>query len=123
MKTITRYAKQHRKKRTAAERRVWVLLSQWKIKFRSERPFGHYIIDFLIPERRLAIEVDGGYHKNRKEYDEARTDYLEQCGLTVVRITNEQVSANDVKWLHDIILATPVQAIADVRKAYGRAAY
>jgi very-short-patch-repair endonuclease len=50
------------------------------------------IVDFFIPKLKLAIEIDGGYHKtaeqNRK--DEWKDAYLLSRGIRVVRFTNDE---------------------------------
>ncbi len=40
------------------------------------------------------IEVDGGQHADRIEYDESRTKYLEARGFTVLRFWNDDVLTN-----------------------------
>ena len=51
-------------------------------------------MDFYCAELRLAVEVDGTIHGGRTqaEYDEARSRALATAGISVVRISNEQVS-------------------------------
>lgn len=60
--------------------------------------FGHkflfqYIVDFLCPDSKLIIEVDGAYHSepNQQMNDEIRTRQLEEMGYKVIRFTNEEV--------------------------------
>ena len=60
------------------------------IKFRRQHVVGPYILDFYCAERRLAVELDGGQHneaENRRR-DEARTAYLEERGIMVLRYSN-----------------------------------
>ena len=54
---------------------------------------GPYILDFYCIELKLAIEVDGKGHEDpgQKQYDQERTDFLNEKGITVLRFTNEQV--------------------------------
>lgn len=54
-----------------------------------------YIVDFLDKERRIIIEVDGGYHNNweQRKKDSIRTQHLKKHGYKVFRITNEDVFA------------------------------
>lgn len=49
-----------------------------------------YFADFYIPEKRIIIEIDGGYHdsKCQKEKDRKRTKDLKFAGTKVVRIKN-----------------------------------
>lgn len=125
MKKITRYAREHRKNPTRAEKELKRKLLNWKIRFRSQRQFDYFIVDFLIPDRRLVIEVDGNYHDARADYDERRTVYLESLGLTVIRIRNEDVLNTDCEELRRTILSYEVQDIRNLplRLSYGIAKY
>ena len=37
------------------------------------------------------IEIDGGIHEFQKEYDRERDDILEEMGLLVLRIQNDEL--------------------------------
>ena len=52
-----------------------------------------FILDFYCPAHRLAVEVHGSVHDgaDQAEYDAARTAALEQLGIRVVRVRNEEV--------------------------------
>lgn len=125
MKTITLYAKQHRKAPTRAEKELRRKLLNWRITFRSQRQFDHYIVDFLIPERRLVIEVDGEYHLNTADYDNKRTEHLNSLGLTVIRVFNDQVLNTNCEELRKQILIYPICNIRQLplRQSYGKALY
>jgi adenine-specific DNA-methyltransferase len=60
-------------------------------KFRRQVPIGRYFADFACMEARLIIELDGGQHSERLEYDAARTEVLEQAGFHVLRFWNHHV--------------------------------
>jgi len=49
-------------------------------------------IDLAIPDRKLAIEVDGGNwhhnHPRKLAQDKTKTEYLESVGWTVLRFSN-----------------------------------
>jgi len=66
-------------------------------------PVGPFICDFLCRERMLAIELDGGQHTERTRQDAARTQYLKQQGLTVLRFWNNDVLQNMDGVLHVIL--------------------
>jgi len=91
------YAKELRgKKSTKAERALWQELKSKKLngyKFRFQHPIGKFIADFYCNEKKLIIEIDGGYHfeKEQEELDEARTEWLEMRGIKVIRFKNEEV--------------------------------
>lgn len=61
------------------------------IHFRRQHALGNYITDFCAPRRKLIIELDGSQHLDQKEYDEARTKYLELRGYQVLRFWNHEV--------------------------------
>ena len=50
-----------------------------------------YIADFYCHEKKLVIELDGKIHDNQKEYDEYRTFLINQLGIRVHRIKNEEL--------------------------------
>ena len=55
---------------------------------------GKYIADFYCYKAKLVIELDGSQHFEDKGlmYDEQRTEYLKQYGLTVIRVANNMVN-------------------------------
>src|ERR1700747_982146 len=84
---------------TAAEAVLWTYLQHRKLlgkKFRRQSSVGPYIVDFYCAECRLVIELDGAPHfgENAGDYDQQRTDSLEQAGLRVLRFENEAVRDN-----------------------------
>ena len=54
------------------------------------------IADFYCAEAKLVIELDGSGHytEEGKQYDEERTAFLEEYGLTVIRIPNTEIHKN-----------------------------
>lgn len=88
-----------RRKQTDAERRIWNIVRNRKIrdlKFFRQYSIGQYILDFYCPETKLAIEIDGGQHNEtcKQQADHNRTEYLRQKGITVLRFWNNEVLAN-----------------------------
>jgi very-short-patch-repair endonuclease len=82
---------------TEAERKLWQHLSLRQAesyKFRRQLPLGRYIVDFVCLKARLIIEVDGGQHAERGNYDNARDVWLRSQGFTVLRFWNDQVLKN-----------------------------
>lgn len=61
-----------------------------------------YILDFYQPALRVGIEVDGGYHLARKEYDRVRDGHLAESGVRIIRFTNEQVASDPLGVLETI---------------------
>ena len=93
---IHNLAKNLRKAETEAEKLLWKELSNRKcggLKFRRQHPFSKFVLDFYYHEKKLAIEVDGAIHDDIDitARDENRTYELEQAGLTVIRIRNEEI--------------------------------
>ena len=123
MKQITKYAKGHRKNPTKAEAELKRKLLNWKIRFRSQRQFDYYIVDFLIPDRRLVIEVDGGYHQNTVSYDKRRQSYLKSLGLQFIRISNQEVLNTNCEPLRQAILQYTIHDLSKLplRLSYGKA--
>ena len=62
-------------------------------KFRRQHACGPYILDFFCPERRLAIELDGGQHFEPavQQNDRRRTTFLRARGISVLRFNNDEV--------------------------------
>ena len=80
---------------TDAEKKLWSVLRSRQLsglKFRQQVEIDGYVVDFLCPDRRLIIEVDGGQHS--PEVDARRTAFLESQGFTVIRFWNNDVLQN-----------------------------
>jgi very-short-patch-repair endonuclease len=94
---------------TDAEAKLWSRLRNRQIdgwKFRRQVPFGGYVLDFYCAEAKLAIEVDGGQHaEERKPHDEARTEFIRNEGVQVLRFWNNDVLTNCEGVLEHIYLA------------------
>jgi len=89
---------QNKKKSTQAEAILWECLRNKNLnyKFRRQHIIDMFIADFICLEKKLIIEVDGGYHNSpeQKEADELRTQILNEIGFKVIRFTNEEVIGN-----------------------------
>ena len=96
-KSLVPNAKTLRKNMTKAERHLWYdYLRTHPVRFSRQKVLGKYIADFYCAEAKLVIELDGGGHYTleQESYDAARTAFLEEYGLTVIRIPNNEVSNN-----------------------------
>jgi very-short-patch-repair endonuclease len=85
-----------RRDSTDAERLLWKRLRDRRLlgfKFRRQYPCGPFILDFFCPEKRVAIELDGGQHfeASVQAYDERRTAFLGRRGITVIRFQTDLV--------------------------------
>jgi len=79
---------------TPAEATLWQALKgrgTGGLKFRRQHGIGPFVLDFYCPEHQLGIELDGASHDYKFEYDEARTAYLRQQGIRILRFSNHQV--------------------------------
>jgi very-short-patch-repair endonuclease len=67
-------------------------------------PLGYYFPDLLIEEHKCICEVDGGYHLSDRQQakDAYRTEYLNQQGYFVLRVSNDRVAANVDDVVNDI---------------------
>ena len=92
---LKEFAKENRRNMTIAEKILWEELRNNKTgcKFRKQHPIGDYIADFICIEKRLIIEVDGGYHNSmeQQQNDAVRTIDIEKMEYSVIRFTNEEV--------------------------------
>lgn len=88
---IKNYAKQLRKEMTRQERHLWYdFLQKHRCKWYKQKPIGRYIADFYCGRIKLIVELDGSQHYEEKqvEYDERRTEYFKNLGITLIRFPN-----------------------------------
>jgi type I restriction enzyme R subunit len=88
----TRQARRLRSDMTGAEAHLWKMLRgrQFEgLKFRRQVPVAGSIADFLCPELKLIVELDGGIHRLRQVEDAERDLKLAEAGFTVLRSGNE----------------------------------
>lgn len=96
-KQLVPLAKQLRKEMTKEERRLWYdFLRIYPIRFSRQKVLGKYFVDFYSAEAKLVIELDGSQHyeKENAQKDAERTAFLENYGLRVIRISNNEVNRN-----------------------------
>ena len=96
-KDIVPAAKMLRKNMTKEEKHLWYdFLRTYPVRFSRQKVLGRYIADFYCAEAKLIIELDGSGHytEEGKQYDEERTAFLEEYGLTVIRIPNTEIHKN-----------------------------
>jgi very-short-patch-repair endonuclease len=97
--TLRLIADERREHPTRAERTLAAILgglNEGALDGRFRREWvcgGRWIVDFYFPEVRLGIEVDGGYHRStvQRGWDLFKDGGLESAGVTVLRLTNEEV--------------------------------
>ena len=90
---LIQVARRLRRDATVPERILWSRLRRRAlgVRFLRQRPISDYVVDFFAPEARLVLEVDGRSHDGQAEADFARQRVLESRGLTVFRVTNDEV--------------------------------
>lgn len=99
-----------RKSSTSQELKLWHYLRNKKlgVKFRRQHGIGPYVVDFYCKENNLIIELDGAQHKDEKEYDKERDNYMETLEIKVLRFWNGEIDKNIEKVLQKIKgVATP----------------
>jgi very-short-patch-repair endonuclease len=102
------FARLLRKNQTEMESRLWQYLRDRRLggyKFRRQHPVKRYILDFYCPEKKVAVELDGGQHDldEQMEYDQIRTNILESVGIKVLRYWDNAVLQNPDGVLDDIL--------------------
>ena len=79
---------------TPSEMQLWACLRGRRlgVTFRRQLPLlDRFIVDFLAPAQKLAVEVDGGYHELRRAADGRRDEALRCAGYRVLRLRAELV--------------------------------
>ena len=94
---LTPFAKDLRKNMTKEERHLWYdFLRDYPVRFLRQKVVGNYIVDFYCRQANLVIELDGSQHFEDSGIasDKARTTFLENHGLKVIRIPNNEINQN-----------------------------
>ena len=107
-----KHAKQLRKEMTPWESKLWYCyLNKHAVRFYRQKPIGKYIADFYSAEARLVIELDGSQHYEAGQIqpDQARTNYFQSLGLTVVRYTNADINLRFKAVCQDILTRLPLE--------------
>lgn len=89
----------------------WAAASPRIPDLRREVPIGPFRVDFLVPDKKVVVELYGyAYHggKEKQTQDAQRERYLQKLGYRVVRYTGQDVYHNVNKCVNDLlaILAT-----------------
>ncbi len=103
------YARSLRQRQTDAERRLWSRLRDRRLldaRFARQVPIGPYVVDFCCRERNVVVELDGGQHAVRSEYDGERTEFLVSQGYRVLRFWDNDALGNT-----DGVLGTIARAL------------
>jgi len=76
---------------------MWQQLHKKKFKgydFDRQKIIGNYIVDFYCVDCAVVLEIDGYSHDFKVGYDVERDLYLENLGITVVRVQVKDVMNN-----------------------------
>jgi very-short-patch-repair endonuclease len=96
--SLTKFARQNRKKSTKTEGIFWHLVLKNKkflwYKFRRQKVVWSFILDFYCSKLLLWIELDGWYHNDQVEYDQMRDAIIRDYGIEVIRFANEEIENN-----------------------------
>ncbi len=118
---LKEFGRENRKNPTPAEDLLWQHIRNNKLGFkvRRQHTVRGYIVDFAILEAGLIVELDGEYHSEEQQriYDEARTDFLKELGLTLIRFRNEEVLQNVEEVIEKIKIAIQEQKQNSVNAA------
>lgn len=101
-----RYAEENRRDPTKGETQLGKILDKLnggglRGQYICQWAFGRFgrkwILDAYIPHLELGFEVDGGYHDepDRKEKDRLKTRDCSDRGITLIRVTNDEVERCD----------------------------
>ncbi len=103
-KDIIKLARELRKNQTPSEKILWSVLRNRRLdgkKFLRQHPLiyenrndnnlSFFIPDFYCAEHKFIIELDGKIHDYQKEYDRQRTLIINDMGIRVLRIQNEEL--------------------------------
>jgi very-short-patch-repair endonuclease len=119
-------------KPTSAELRLEPHIASLGVRYRFQHPVFAVgaILDFALPDHKLAIEVDGKSHftKVGRIKDKARTARLNKLGWTIARTTNERVQAapSDALYLalEEALAQNPGnRALEELLKLFGKVPY
>lgn len=121
---LKEFAEENRKNPTEAECVLWNTLKAKGVglKFRRQHIIEDFIVDFFCNEKKLTIELDGGYHRvpEQMKKDEERTARLQELGYTELRFTNEQVLCEIDNVIKEIIqIAQSLPLGGDLEEAGG----
>lgn len=96
-KNLLCFARELRNNPTKEEKKLWYdFLSSYPIRFTRQKVLGQYIADFYCARAKLVIELDGSQHFTDEglRYDQTRSEFLEEYGLEIVRIPNNEINDN-----------------------------
>lgn len=105
---LKKNARSLRKRQSNTELLLWYKLRGRQLlgfKFHRQFPIQNYILDFYCPEKKFAIELDGGQHATFKQsdYDKKRSDSLAKHKIRLIRFWDNDVLTNINGVLEEIL--------------------
>ncbi len=91
---LSSYARKNRKSGNMAEIAFWLQIHKKSfhgLDFDRQKIIGNYIVDFYVKRLGLVVEIDGGSHNEKEDYDARRDEFLEGLGLKVFHTTDYDV--------------------------------
>jgi very-short-patch-repair endonuclease len=100
---IKKHARELRNSMTESEILLWDELKNRKLsgyKFLRQHPIiykgdlirlNYFIADFYCSTKKAVIELDGPIHDTREDYDQFRDDELQNLGIHILRIKNDEL--------------------------------
>lgn len=89
-----------------------IMLIHNHIRCKVQYKIGKYQVDFMLPEKKVVLEIDGEVHKHKKAYDNQRDKYIkEQLGVdwNIIRIPTELLDQ------HADRLCSAIEKVVDYR--------
>lgn len=77
-----------------------IVLVHNRIMAKMQYKIGTYQVDFLLPELRIVLEIDGERHRNKKDYDSSRDAFIQKAlgpGWKIIRIPTDHLDKNAKK--------------------------
>lgn len=121
-KQIERFAKENRHNLTEAERKFSKILKWLNIDFEMQCVFSCrgklFIVDFYLPQYKIVIEIDGGYHNTpqQQKSDSQREQQLKKHEkiFGIIRFQNEEIrNTADITWRLITGICPPVARLFD----------
>ena len=102
-KVVKKHARELRGIMTSSEKLLWIELRNRKLsgyKFLRQHPIiyksdykglKYFIADFYCDLKKTVIELDGPIHESTAEYDEFRDSEMNNLGIHVLRLKNDDL--------------------------------
>ena len=102
---LREFARQNRKGHNMAEVMFWRLVHKKKfhgIDFNRQFIIGNFIADFYARSLGLVVEIDGGSHNGREDYDKNREAFMSSLGVLTFRTTDYDVLNHPVLVMQEL---------------------